>query len=140
MAWVLVFLSIVLVHSVSLFTIYFLCLCKNRRYQMNGKVHTISPIYKSGDRSLVANYRPISLLCSVSKVLEKLVNCRVIDFLSSRLSNSQFGFLPGRSCLQQLLTFYSDIFSSTSSKCQWDVIFLSIFLKLSTVCHIMSFS
>ena len=87
------------------------------------KVHTISPIYKSGDRSLVANYRPISLLCSVSKVLEKLVYCRIIDFLSSRLSNSQFGFLPGRSCLQQLLTFYSDIFSSTSSKCHFSRFF-----------------
>ena len=83
----------------------------------------------------MANYRPISLLCSVSKVLEKLVYCGVIDFLSSRLSNSQFGFLPGRSCLQQLLTFYSDIFSSTSSKCQWDVIFLDFSKPFDSVPH-----
>ena len=37
------------------------------------KVHKITPIYKSGDRSSVCNYRPISLLCTVSKVLEKLI-------------------------------------------------------------------
>uniref|UniRef100_A0A1X7U7W7 Reverse transcriptase domain-containing protein n=1 Tax=Amphimedon queenslandica TaxID=400682 RepID=A0A1X7U7W7_AMPQE len=37
------------------------------------KVHKITPIFKSGDRTSVVNYRPISLLSSVSKVLEKLI-------------------------------------------------------------------
>ncbi len=37
------------------------------------KLHNISPIYKSGDRSLVSNYRPISLLSSTSKVLERVI-------------------------------------------------------------------
>jgi len=35
------------------------------------RTHLITPILKSGDKSKVNNYRPISLLCSVSKVLEK---------------------------------------------------------------------
>ena len=34
------------------------------------KCHNIIPVYKSGDKSSVKNYRPISLLCNVSKVLE----------------------------------------------------------------------
>ena len=37
------------------------------------RTHLIKPFFKSGDKSLITNYRPISLLCIVSKVLEKLV-------------------------------------------------------------------
>ena len=37
------------------------------------RIHQITPIHKSGDRSLVNNYRPISPLCTVSKVLDKII-------------------------------------------------------------------
>ena len=37
------------------------------------RIHQITPIHKSGDRSLVNNYRPIALLCTVSKVLDKII-------------------------------------------------------------------
>ncbi len=45
------------------------------------KLHLITPIFKSGDRSLIDDYRPISLLCIISKVLEKLVFNKIMDFL-----------------------------------------------------------
>ena len=67
------------------------------------RIHCITPIYKSGDRSSVRNYRPISLLSCTSKVLERLVFDRCIEFLESALSSAQFGFLRNRSTLQQLL-------------------------------------
>ena len=37
------------------------------------KLHIIPPIHKSGDKSKVNNYRPRSLLCSISKVLELII-------------------------------------------------------------------
>ena len=37
------------------------------------KCHSITPVYKSGDKSQVANYRPISLLCIISKALERII-------------------------------------------------------------------
>ena len=74
-------------------------------------VHIITPIFKSGDRSSVKNYRPISLLCTVSKVLERIVYDKIIDFLTPSISSSQFGFLSKRSTVQQLLLFLHNILS-----------------------------
>jgi len=48
------------------------------------KLHIISPIHKSGDKSKVNNYRPISLLCSLSKVLERII----FNYLSKWLTHN----------------------------------------------------
>ena len=42
------------------------------------KIHLITPVYKSADRSCINNYCPISLLCNISKVLESLINDKII--------------------------------------------------------------
>ena len=64
------------------------------------RIHLITPVFKSGDKSSIKNYRPISLLCSVSKVLEKIIFSRVSDFVADSISSSQFGFMRGRSSQQ----------------------------------------
>jgi len=64
--------------------------------------HRVVPIYKSGDKSLVSDYRPISLLCILSKVLEGIVYNNLLVYLKQTLTVHQYGFLPGRSALQQL--------------------------------------
>ena len=69
------------------------------------KLHCIVPIFKSGDRSSVSNYRPISLLCCISKVLERLVYDKTIEFVGHSISKAQFGFLRKHSCLQQWTVF-----------------------------------
>ena len=69
------------------------------------KVSHITPILKKRDRSKVENYRPISLLSCLSKVLEKLVQKDLLDHLlqNNLLSCHQFGFLPGSSTLTRIL-------------------------------------
>lgn len=63
------------------------------------KKSVIHPIHKTGDRDRVNNYRPISILPSISKILEKIINIRLINYLENNnlLSNCQFGFRPGKS-------------------------------------------
>ena len=58
------------------------------------------PLYKGKDRCVVDNYRPISLLITLSKVLEKLMHKRIYSFLESKglIYNSQYGFRPKHSC------------------------------------------
>lgn len=63
------------------------------------KIANVCPIYKAGDPQTPANYRPISLLSSVSKIIEKVVNKRLMKFLEKEelLSDNQYGFRNNRS-------------------------------------------
>ena len=65
----------------------------------------VIPIFKNGDRLECDNYRPISLLSSISKVLEKIVAEKLVAHLLTNdlLYNFQFGFLPKRTTEQNLL-------------------------------------
>ena len=49
-------------------------------------IHLIKPIWKSGNKNSVENYRPISLLCITSKVLEKIVYNHLIHFVIKSMS------------------------------------------------------
>ena len=69
------------------------------------KVARVVPIHKGGAKTNVSNYRPISLLNAFSKIYEKLMHNRILDFLeyNSSLCETQYGFRPGRSCEHALL-------------------------------------
>lgn len=58
------------------------------------KIATIIPIYKNGPKNDISNYRPISLLTTLSKILEKVIKKQVLTFLDSNkiLSSTQYGF------------------------------------------------
>ena len=96
------------------------------------KVHRITPVPKSGDLTSVKNYRPITLLCTISKVLERLVYNKVIDFLSRCLYSKQFGFIKNSSCLQNL--FFTNIYHSHELM-QTDVIYTDFRKAFDSVSH-----
>ena len=101
------------------------------------KIHQITPILKAGDRANIKNYRPISLLCCTSKVLERLID-KIIGFVSKQISASQFGFMRHYSSPQQLLIFVREIINSFENKRNYDVIYLD-FKKHSTMSHTESY-
>jgi len=73
----------------------------------------VIPIFKSGNTDDCDNYRPISLLSSLSKVLEKIVADNLVHHLLSNdlLYCNQFGFLPKRSTehnLMKILNYVSE--------------------------------
>lgn len=73
------------------------------------------PLFKTGSKKLVSNYRPISLLPLISKLIEKIIHRRVYHYLNINniLTPSQCGFRPGlgtNDSLSKLLEYiYTDI-------------------------------
>jgi hypothetical protein len=63
------------------------------------------PIFKAGDPSLCDNYRPISLVKTLSKILEKIFHIRLVNHLeiNKLIYNHQYGFLRGKSTEQNLI-------------------------------------
>jgi len=95
------------------------------------KHHKIIPVFKTRDKSCVNNYRPISLLSTTSKILERLVCNKVMEVYSDSISLNQFGFCKNKSTLHQLLLYFNDL---CSSKGQKDCIYLD-FSKVEAVAH-----
>ena len=109
---------------------------KQHRIPAEWKIHAITPIHKSGDRQMVSNYRPISLLSCTSKVLERIINVRLYSAIQDSCSQVQFGFRNGYLTLQQLLLFYHQIFcKSLSCHEQWDIVYLDFSKAFDTVSH-----
>ena len=94
--------------------------------------HCIIPIHKKGDRSLINNHRPISLLSADSKILEHLIYDKITVFLSKLLSSSKIGFRSKYSTVQQLLTMLD---SGFDSECQTDCIYLDFIKSFDSVSH-----
>ena len=67
------------------------------------------PIHKGGDKKEPLNYRPVSFINVVAKICGKIVKDRWLKFLeeTNTLSGGQFGFRGGRTCITNLLSFYS---------------------------------
>ena len=99
------------------------------------KTHMIIPIPKSKDKATIENYRPISLLCILSKVMESLVYNKIIDFIRPQLSLSQFGFLSNRSSINQLLSCYYRITQAFDDSNDVDVIYLDLRKAFDSVPH-----
>mmetsp|Transcript_14741 Transcript_14741/g.22020 ORF Transcript_14741/g.22020 Transcript_14741/m.22020 type:complete len:600 (-) Transcript_14741:374-2173(-) len=54
-------------------------------------------LHKKGDRNDPSNYRPISLIQSIAKLLDSIINSRLRNCLEERIHENQFGFMPKRS-------------------------------------------
>ena len=77
----------------------------------NLKVAKVVPIYKSGSKMLTSNYRPISLLSNLNKILEKLMFVRVLSFLDKEnvIYKQQFGFRPKHSTTHAIISITEKI-------------------------------
>ena len=78
----------------------------------NSKLARVIPIYKEkGSRHLYENYRPISLLSSFSKIIERLIYDKILTFLVRYeiLFDSQYGFRKGHNTTHATLDFIKTI-------------------------------
>lgn len=75
------------------------------------KIANVVPIFKGGNKQIFSNYRPVSILPVLSKLLEKLMYTRILNYLNSNsiLYNYQFGFRQNHSTYMALIILYEKI-------------------------------
>ena len=83
----------------------------------------------------IQNYRPISLLYILSKLLERLKYYKIIDKIVNLVSPLQFGFVGGRSSLQQLLLFINSVVEAHELSTPIGVIYLDIRKAFDSISH-----
>ena len=94
------------------------------------KKSTITPIYKGGNKSLAANYRPVALTSHVIKIFEKVIRNHIVQYMNENnlFNPNQHGFRSGRSCLSQLLEQHDLILNLLDKETNADVVYLDFCL------------
>jgi len=72
------------------------------------KLANVVPIHKKGPTNVCGNYRPVSLECQASKIMESIVNDALLNHFKDKFSKNQHGFLKQRSTVTQLLETLND--------------------------------
>ena len=81
------------------------------------------------------NYRPISLLCVIAKVMERCIYNHLVDHIRKMISLAQHGFQRGKSCTGQLLSVLHRISKNLNSGKQTDILYFDITKAFDTVDH-----
>ena len=78
------------------------------------KKSNVVPIHKKGDKQLINNYRPVSLLPICGKIFERLLFNTIFKFFDENklLNPNQSGFRPHDSCVSQLISITHEIYST----------------------------
>ena len=101
------------------------------------KLANVTALFKKGNRSIPGNYRPVSLTCIACKILEGIVKEQIIAHMMENklFSTRQFGFLPGRSTVLQLIKVIDKWTEIIDNKGRIDVAFCDFMKAFDKVPH-----
>lgn len=101
------------------------------------KISVITPIHKAGSKTVIGNYRPISLISNFAKLFEKCMKDRLLMFFKTNniLSESQYGFQQGCSTDDALNRLISQITLSLNEGKKCAAIFIDLAKAFDTVPH-----
>jgi len=97
----------------------------------------ITPIYKKSQKEDPGNYRPISLTSVPAKIMELFILSALTGHVKDKqgIRPSQHGFMKGRSCLTNLISFYDQVTHLMDEGKALDIIYLDISKDFDTVPH-----
>lgn len=108
------------------------------------KVSIVTPIFKSGDKTLVSNYRPISKQNIMPKIFENIIASKLSALFKNIIINEQHGFMCGRSTSTNLLLYHDFINSAMEEGSLVNAIYILISVKhliplIMLCCYISAF-
>ena len=101
------------------------------------KKANVTPVFKKDDPTDCKNYRPISLLSTLGKVMEKIVHKHVFNFFSTNnvITSLQSGFVPGDSNANQLVDIYDTFSKALDDGLEARAVFCDISKAFDRVWH-----
>ena len=104
---------------------------------LDWKIAFVTPIYKKGKKNIAENYRPISITSLICRLLERFISKALMNHLLSEnlLSNKQFGFIPQRSTITQLLLYLNKCIDEIVDRNVVDTIYLDFSKAFDSVPH-----
>ena len=101
------------------------------------KSQSVIPLFKKGNRSIAANYRPVSLTSHLIKMFERVFRAKLDDYIEAQniINDDQHGFRTGRSCLTQLLHHVEDILNDLNADVNADILYLDFSKAFDKVDH-----
>ena len=109
----------------------------NSRFPSAEKCSKVIPVYRSEERSILDNYRPISILPVLSKVFERVVHQQLYTYLEENnlLSKNQFGFRTNSSTQHAVTKFSDSIRQNMDKGLMTGTIFIDLRKAFDTVDH-----
>ena len=97
----------------------------------------VIPVFKSGDRCDINNYRPISILPAFSKIFEKIISFRLINYLEKNnlLTEHQHGFRAQHSTETAIIHFVNNVYKCLEEKLYVGGVFIDLSKAFDTLNH-----
>jgi hypothetical protein len=99
------------------------------------KVGKICPIFKSGKKNIISNYRPVTILPHISKVFESIIYSYIYTNVQNVISEHQHGFFRGRSTSTNLSCISHFISAALDKNTQVDVIYTDFSKAFDRIDH-----
>ena len=110
---------------------------RSQKFPSSWKISCITPLSKDGDATDPSNYRPISVLPALGKLLERVAHTQLYSYFHSHdiFSHSQSGFRKGHSTQTCLLDFLDNVYQEVDQGRVCVVLFLDLRKAFDTVNH-----
>lgn len=115
--------------------IYFKALLAAGIFPSSLKISYVIPIFKSGDKENVRNYRPIAIQPTLAKIFEGIVLDSLYFQLCRHICLEQHGFMRGRSTTTNLLVFQEFVMAAFADSSQVDCIYLDFSKAFDKISH-----
>ena len=99
------------------------------------KLANLTALFKKGSKTDPLNYRPVSLMCIICKVFERIVKSSIVTFVETKISYQQHGFVKSKSCLTNLLETMDSILEILDQGSPVDILYFAFKKAFDRVPH-----
>lgn len=101
------------------------------------KIAKLKPFFKKGDKAKIENYRPVSLLPTISKIFERAMSDQLVDYLETNnlIHNCQHGFRKGKSVVTAATELIESVIDSLDTGKKIVGVFLDLSKAFDSISH-----